>query len=93
MDTPLLGSTRSVPPHSGHDVGARPPWGSVQALVSPRTQRSSPLWGGQRGSEPSGHPWVLGVPAQRGQESGRVSRAMLPTQLPSPLPSAHCQRQ
>lgn len=27
-----------------HDVGARPPRGSVQALVSPRTQHSSPLW-------------------------------------------------
>lgn len=43
MNTPLLGSTHSVPPHSGHDVGGRPPWGSVQALVSPRTQHSSPL--------------------------------------------------
>lgn len=92
MDTPLLGSTRSVPPHSGHDVGDRPHRLCASSGLPQDPAQLTPL-GGQRGSEPSGRPWVLGVPAQRGQESGRVSRAMLPTQLPSPLPSAHCQRQ
>lgn len=58
-NTPLLGSTHSVPPHSAPHVGARPPWGSVQTLVSPRTQHASSLWVAE------GHP-ALGAPLGAG---------------------------
>lgn len=73
MDTPLVGSTHSVSPHSGHDEGARPRGGSVQALLCPRTRQSSPLW-------------VLAVPAP--SQAGRAGPRCPPSSLPFPLPTA-----